>query len=200
MDVRKKRYLEGMVTVITAATAVLAIAVGLKSTPSGIFTIHKAGTAVAVAGSEVKTSISGTYAAKEVQGAAVTDTYVDVEANLGLRRGQIPYITVSDADAGEYPKEMERVSLVMDAMGGGAVEAVLDINLEARKKGKFVRLTHGSVHVTAGIPVKKNFGEAVCVICVRPDGEVIVMQDVDSNPDTFTFGVQAEECMSWYLV
>ncbi len=191
MSIQKKRHLEGMIAVITAVTVILAVTVGLKSAPSGVFTVHKAGTAVSVAGSEMRTSIPGTYAARRIRGAAVTDAYVNAEARLGLRRGQTPYITVSDTEVREHPREMEQLGLIVDAMESDKVEAVLDISLEARKKGKSIRASHGSVYVTVGLSVRRAFEEAAYVICVRPDGELVVMRDVDSNPDTVTFDVRA---------
>lgn len=191
VQMKKKKYLTGIVAVMAAVTVVWAVAVSLRSGASYVATVHKPGAAIRVGGREMWTSISGTYAARNIQGMAVVDTYLDVEASLGLRRGQIPYMTVSDIDERACPKETQHIRAVVEAMGGGTVEALLDISLDARKKGKFIRTPKGFARVAVGLPVQNGLSQRVYVICVRPDGEVIVMQDTDANPDTVTFNVQA---------
>lgn len=71
VQMKKKKYLTGIVAVMAAVTIVWAVAVSLRSGASYAATVHKPGAAIRVGGCEMWTSISGTYAARNIQGMAV---------------------------------------------------------------------------------------------------------------------------------
>lgn len=153
-------------------------------------TVKSAGTAISVAGSSVKTSIAGAYAAKKVQGAAVIDSMETVRANLGLKNGQTPYVMVFDTDARRSPKAMECVNAAVEALGGEVV-AALNIDLGAKENGKFITLSNGSIAMVVGLPKGVDISRTASVICVRPGGRTTVLEDMDANPNTVTFKVEA---------
>lgn len=153
-------------------------------------TVKSAGAAINVAGSSVKTSIAGAYAAKGVQGVAVVDSLADVRASLGLKSGQTPYIMVFDTNAKRSPKAMECVDAAVAAIGG-EVAAVLNVDLGAKEKGKFITLSNGSAAMVVGLPKGVDTTKTVSVVCVRPGGTTTILEDKDANPNTVTFDVAA---------
>ncbi len=162
-----------------------------SSTEAVISAVQTAGATISVAGTNVKTAVTGSYAAKSVQGVAVTGSLQTVKAGLGLTGSQIPYVMVFDTSAKKSPKAMECVNAAVSAMGGGKVAATLNIDLGVKENGKFVRLENGTVGMIVGLPKGVNTSKHVSVVCVRPGGKVTILKDTDSNPDTVTFEVYA---------
>lgn len=152
--------------------------------------VKAANVSVAVAGTNVKTTIAGGYAAKTVQGTAVTTPLAEVKANLGLKDGQVAAITIYDTDPAKSPAAMACVNAALEAMGGEAV-AVLNIDLYAKENNNVVTLEDGSVAMVAGLPKGADLTKTYSVICVQPGGVVTILEDLDSDPATVTFDVQA---------
>lgn len=152
--------------------------------------VKAAGAAVNVTGSSVKTSIAGAYAAKGVQGVAVVDSLENVKASLGLKSGQTPYIMVFDTNAKRSPKAMACVDAAAAALGG-EVAAVLNVDLGAKEKGRFITLSNGSAAMVVGLPKGVDTTKTVSVVCVRPGGTTTILEDKDANPNTVTFDVAA---------
>ena len=146
--------------------------------------VKAAGAAVNVAGSSVKTSIAGAYAAKGVQGVAVVDSLENVKS------GQTPYIMVFDTNAKRSPKAMACVDVAAAALGG-EVAAVLNVDLGAKEKGRFITLSNGSAAMVVGLPKGVDTTKTVSVVCVRPGGTTTILEDKDANPNTVTFDVAA---------
>lgn len=155
--------------------------------------VQSANVPVAVAGSNVTTTIGGGYAAKSVQGAAVTTPLAEVRANLGLKNGQVPKITVYDTDPAKSPAAVACINATLDAMGlsEDAVVATLNIDLYAKSGADYVALADGSVAMVTGLPKNADTTKTYSVICVQPGGVVNVFEDLDTNPKTVTFEVQA---------
>lgn len=82
-----------------------------------------AGASIKVGGVAVQTSIAGVYAAETVNGVAVTT-----------------------------PAAMVSVNAAIEALGGGELTAVLNVDLGAKQNGKWVTLSNGSVAMKAGLP------------------------------------------------
>lgn len=159
----------------------------VSSEPS---TIQSANADVKVAGISVKTSIGGAYAAKSVQGAAVTTPLADVRANLGLKGSQKPAITVYDTDPKKSPAAMASVNAAAEALGADVLTS-LNIDLGAKENGKWVTLSNGSVALATGLPKNADTTKTYSVICVQPGGVVTILEDQDTNPKTVTFEVKA---------
>lgn len=154
--------------------------------------VQVANAPVAVAGSTVKTSIAGAYAAKSVQGTAVVTPIAEVKASLGLKDGQVPAITIYDTDPLKSPKAMESINAAVNAMGAGAeVLTSLNVDLGAKENGKWVELKDGSVAMATGLPKGADLTKTYSVICVQPGGIITILEDQDTNPATVTFAVQA---------
>ena len=168
-----------------------AAAAGGSVSEAVISSVQSSGAVISIAGSKVKTSVAGAYAAKSVQGVAVTTPLADVKANLGLTGSQTPYITVFDTDQKKSHMAMACVNAAVNALGGGKVAAVLNIDLGAKDKGKFVTLSNGSVGMVVGLPKGVDTSKTIFIVCVRPGGKTTVLQDTDSNPNTVTFNVEA---------
>lgn len=141
---------------------------------------------VTVAGSTVKTTIAGCYAAKTVQGVAV----ITPAADLGLASGQKAYVTVYDTDAKKSNKAMESLNAAAQAVNGSVV-ATLNFDLFAKQGANKVALSNGSVQVTVGLPKTADTTKTYVVIRVVPGGEVTVLDNVSTNPKAVTFEVTA---------
>lgn len=143
-----------------------------------------------VAGLEVITSVAGVYAAEKVQGVAVKTDLATVKANLGLKVGQIPKVTIYDTDPKKSDKAMACVNAAAEAAGLDVV-ATLNVDLGAVEKGKWVTLTDGSVAMAVGLPKGADTTKTYSIICVQPGGVVTMLEDIDTNPKTVTFDVKA---------
>lgn len=149
-----------------------------------------ANASISVAGKEVKTSVAGVYAAKTVRGTVVETPAADVKVSLGLSGGQKPAIFVYDVDSKKSVNAMASINTASDALGTDVV-ACLQIELGAKEKGKWVSLSDGSVALKAGLPKSADTSLTYSVICVQEGGIIIVLEDLDVDPNTVTFAVGA---------
>lgn len=145
---------------------------------------------IEVAGTEVKTSVAGVYDVATVQGAAVTVSTEEVKASLGLSEGQQPTIFVYDVDAKKSKNAMASINAAAEAMGTDVV-ACIQVELGAKESGKWVDLEDGSVALMTGLPKNADPSLTYSVVCVQTGGAITVLEDLDTNPNTVTFAVNA---------
>lgn len=145
---------------------------------------------IVVGGTVIKTTVAGAYAAKSVQGTAVITSLADVKANLGLKDGQVPAITIYDTDPLKSPKAMASINAAADALGAEVLTS-LSIDLGAKEKGKWVTLSNGSVAIATGLPKGADLTKTYKAICVQPGGITTILDDKDNDPATITFEVKA---------
>lgn len=151
--------------------------------------VKAADAVMTIAGSGVQTTIAGGYAAKKVDGVAVTSSMDEVKASLGLKAGQTPYIIVYDTDTQKSHLAMDCVNAAAEALGASFVAAI-NVDLGAKENGKFITLTDGSAAMVIGIP-NVDAAKTYSMVCVQPGGIVTILEDQDTNPNTVTFAVQA---------
>lgn len=151
--------------------------------------VKAANVEIKVAGSNVKTTIAGGYAANKVEGVAVTTPMADVKAKLSLKSGQTPYIIVYDTDAKKSHLAMDCVNAAAASIGAEFVAAI-NVDLGAKEKGKFVSLKDGSIGMVVGVP-SADATKTYSMVCVQPGGIVTILDDMDTNPKTVTFEVKA---------
>lgn len=142
-----------------------------------------------IAGSNVKTTIAGGYAAKKVEGVAIITPAADVKAKLGLKSGQTPYVMIYDTDAKKSHLAMDCVNAAAESIGAAFVAAI-NVDLGAIENGKFVSLKDGSIAMVVGIP-KVDVTKTYSMVCVQPGGVVTILDDLDTDPKTVTFEVKA---------
>lgn len=147
-------------------------------------------TSISVAGTEEKTSVSGVYAAETVRGVIVETPAADVKASLGLAEGQKPTIFIYDVDSKKSVNAMASINAAAEAMGSDVV-ACLQIELGAKENGKWVELADGSVALKAGLPKSADTSLTYFAICVQEGGVITVLEDLDTDPNTVTFAVNA---------
>ncbi len=162
-----------------------------SSTTTAASAAKSSGAEISVAGSNVKTSISGVYAAEKVQGGAVMNSLAEVRSKLNLSGSQTPYVMIFDTDTKKSSKGMDSINAAVTALGGGEIAATLNINLGAKEKGRFVSLSDGSVGMVVGLPKGVDTTKSISIICVRPGGKTTILEDTDTNPKTVTFELQA---------
>lgn len=146
--------------------------------------------AMSVAGTSVRTSVAGVYAAQKVQGVAVVTPLAAVRTSLGLAGNQTPAIIIYDTDESKSYRAMECVNAAAGAIGGTVV-ATMNIDLGAKESGKWVALSSGTVGLVTGLPKGADTSKEYCAICVQPGGVITILEDQDLNPATVTFEVQA---------
>lgn len=151
--------------------------------------VKAANEAITVAGSTVKTTIAGGYAAEKVNGVAVTTPIADAKAKLGLTGAQTPYVIVYDTDAKKSHLAMDCVNAAAESIQAQFVAAI-NVDLGAKENGKFVSLKDGSLAMVVGIP-NVDVTKTYSMVCVQPGGVVTILDDLDTNPKTVTFEVKA---------
>ncbi len=162
-----------------------------SSTTTAASAAKSSGAEISVAGSNVKTSVSGVYAAEKVQGVAVMNSLAEVRSKLNLSGSQTPYVMIFDTDTKKSSKAMDSINAAVTALGGGEIAATLNISLGAKEKGRFVSLSDGSVGMVVGLPKGVDTTKSISIICVRPGGKTTILEDTDTNPKTVTFELQA---------
>lgn len=145
---------------------------------------------VSVAGTEIKTSVGGVYGATGVLGTAVSTSEADVRTALGLTQEQTPAIIIYDVDPNKSVNAMASIHAAADAMGAD-ITACLYIELGAREDGKWVTLSDGNIAFVAGLPRSADTSLTYSVLCVQEGGVITVLEDLDTDPDTVTFAVNA---------
>lgn len=168
------------------AAAVEAVAASVAET----LQVHSADAKMTVGGSSVQTTVAGAYAAKSVQGLAVTTPVADVKANLGLTGKQTPYIMAFDTNPKKSNLAMACVDATAEALGGTTV-ATINVDLAAKENGKLVTLSSGSVGMVVGLPKGADTAKTYSIACVQPGGVVTILEDTDASPATVTFEVKA---------
>ncbi|MDE6984748.1 MAG: hypothetical protein K2O99_09505 [Lachnospiraceae bacterium] len=161
-----------------------------ESTTTAPADVHEVNAPITVAGTVVKTSVAGAYAAKSVQGTAVTTPLAEVKASLGLTGTQQPAITIYDTDPNKSSKAIACVNAAAKVLGAEVLTS-LNIDLGAKEDGKWVTLADGSVALSAGLPKGADPAKTYSAICVQPGGVVTILEDQDTNPLTVTFEVKA---------
>lgn len=146
---------------------------------------------VSVGGKVVQTSVAGFYGAKTVEGCAINLSVADIKAALNLGNGEKPAVVIYDTDQKKSSAAMASVNAAIEALGGGKMVASLNIDLGAKKDGKWVELKDGSVAMQTGLPKDADTTKTYVIICVQPGGTTTVLEDQDTNPATVTFAVQA---------
>lgn len=199
----KKVLAATLAATMVMATALTASAASTVSSGSGATTdeatpiltyqqakSQEAGATVKVAGLDVRTTLSGVYAAESIRGIAVRTALDDVKASLGLTGTQKPIILVYDMTTANSPAAMTSINAAAEALGGKLVSS-LYIDLGAKQNGKWVTLTDGTVAVQAGLPKGADTSATYSVVYVKAGGETTILEDQDTNPNTVTFPVSA---------
>lgn len=153
--------------------------------------VMPANTIMTISGTKVVSTIAGAYSAKSVDGIAVITPIEQIKANLGLKPGQTPYIMIFDTDVKKSNLAMDSLNAAAEALGGKIVTS-LNIDLGAKQNGKFITLSDGTVNVVVGLPKTAiDPAKTYSVVCVRPEGEISILEDQDTNPNTIMFAVNA---------
>ena len=150
----------------------------------------KADATMEIAGLKVKTSVAGIYAAYSVDGCAVTTPFADVVLALGLKPGQTPKMVAYDTDMEKSYRAMASVNAAASALNATVVTAI-NVDLGAMQNNKWVELKDGSIAMMVGLPKTADLTKTYAVVCVQPGGATTIYEDVDTNPASVTFQVNA---------
>lgn len=143
-------------------------------------------------GTVLQTTVAGRYTSKKFAGTAVSSARANVDAALGVQKGEKAWVSISDSTCGQ--KAMKTVTDVAESMGAKTA-GILDIyGAKITAAGKRVDVTHPAAEVqyTVGIPasMKAPAGYQLAVIRVYGEdgiGKADLLKDMDSDPATVTF-------------
>lgn len=161
---------------------------GSSSSSSTKTPAPKTPSVVSVGGQTVKTTVDGVYSAPNVNGSAIITAKTDVNAAVGLAYGEAASVRITSSNYGPQARQC-----VADTAAALHVTAgpVVDINLgKIGKSGKYVNVQKLNAPVVFTIGIPSSFaspGSTFYMINVRPGGEVALLQDMDSDPNTITF-------------
>lgn len=135
------------------------------------------------------TAIAGVYLANVVNGSAITTGIDTIAGSYGLAGDEKPYARVYNLEAKRSPLAY---AAIVDAAASlnAVVGPTINIELGKMKAGKYSLLPVEGANIEVKLGIPKSFAQAdktFAVICVRPGGQVTVLQDKDTNPDTVTF-------------
>ena len=140
-----------------------------------------------VGGKVVKTSVNGIYAARSVKGIAVVAPISTVSQSMGLTGDQKPYIMVFDTDKKKSYLAMQSIHGALEAYSGTLV-SVINMYAGYLEKGKYVPGTTGTIPMVLGIPNSALIpGKEYFLIAVMPGGKIVILKDLDDDPNTVTF-------------
>ena len=160
-------------------------------TATGTTTIAAAVEAIATTSSVkgVKSTVSGAYFIKKVNGVAIITPMADIIAGYGIGSGERLYAKVWDLD----PKKSYMAKQVIDvaaASVGAEVGPGLNIELGKLSGGKYSLLSQDGSAITIKVGIPASFvqnGKTYAVVRVRPGGAVSILADQDTDIDTVTF-------------
>lgn len=135
------------------------------------------------------TTVNGAYTATSVTGSAVTTAAATVKESYGLTSNERPYTKISDMDVKKSYLAKQSIDLAA-ASQGAEVGPMLNVELGKMTGGKYSLLPSDGAEIRLSFGIPKGFAEAdktFAVVCVRAGGEISVLTDVDSNPNTVTF-------------
>lgn len=142
----------------------------------------------------VRSTVSGAFLARNVNGVAVTSPLNDILAGYGIGAGERAYVKVWDF----VPKKSYNANAVIENVAASiGAEVGPGLQLELGKmdaKGKYGLLPQDgpAVNIAIGIPAKfASAGKTYAVVCVREGGSFSILKDLDSNPNTVTFATTA---------
>lgn len=159
---------------------------------AGTETVEAAVRAIATTSSVggVKSTVSGAYLVKKVNGVAFTTPLNDILAGYNIGSGEKAYALVWDLD----PQKSNLAQAVIDSVAaslGAEVGPVLNIELGKKDAaGKYSLLPQDGPAVTVMVGIPASFaqdGKTFAVVRVRPGGAVSILADVDADPNTVTF-------------
>lgn len=156
---------------------------------------------VTVGGRSMSSSVSGIYIATAIRGIAVATPSASVSAAAGLSQADIDAGTnVRFYVCNSSNKEAKAALTSAAAATGKSVAAYVNFDLYTiSKKGVVTAVKNAStpIELTIGLPKNvANAGKNVSIICIDKDGKAVVMDDIDTDPNTITinasvFGVYA---------
>ena len=86
---------------------------------------------------------------------------------------------------------MDSINAAAQALGANVITS-LNVDLGAKKNGKFVSLKEGSIGMVVGIPkAAVDPTKTYTMICVQPGGAITILEDQDADPNTITFELKA---------
>ena len=172
---------------------------GTTQTPTGNSVVTATGTTTVAAAVEaiattssvkgVKSTVSGAYFIKKVNGVAVITPMADIVAGYGIGSGERLYAKVWDLD----PKKSYMAKQVIDIAAtsvGAEVGPGLNIELGKLSGGKYSLLSQDGSAITIKVGIPAGFvqnGKTYAVVRVRPGGAVSILADQDTDIDTVTF-------------
>lgn len=154
-------------------------------------TSTKSTASVVTAGGMITSTVGGAYTATVVNGTAVITPKAEINAAFGLANGEIATIVACDSRAGDAAKKS--LSDAAAALGVGMGPMFDFAGMATSAKGsRTIGTFSQNISIVAGIPASMRMeGVEYAMIRVIPGGQVDVLVDIDTDPNTITFNTNA---------
>ncbi len=145
----------------------------------------------------VKSDLPGVYLASGVNGIVNLTDSATIAENYGLASGEKPYARISDMDG----RKSYLAQLCIDNVAknlGAAVGPAIDAEIGKMTSDGFCLLPEDGATITLRAGIPRSFtqeGKTFAVVAVRPGGNVLILNDMDDNPETVTFDTTAGQAV-----
>lgn len=155
---------------------------------------------VSAGGASITSSVDGVYSAKAVGGVAVKSPLADVYNSVGAvqdpaSKEKLTFYVCDNRDWEEQEIYSQAAQIV-----GKQLVSVIDMDLYhfTASGCQTVRTSSAPVEIVIALPKwSVDSGKAFSVWCVDPSGQLVQMEDTDTNPETIT--IQAN-CFGTYAI
>lgn len=161
---------------------------GTTSAPAVVSTSVAAGGKVSANGATLIATAAGVSTVKSVAGLAITAPADELNAALGVQKGERAFSSSYDITGKTAPASTAAIAEAA-ASQGGEVVGCWNMNVGVMSAGYKFKLSDGTARVraTAIIPAKANPNLNYKVAVVSPGGSVRVEDDQDQNQKTVTY-------------
>lgn len=142
-------------------------------------------------GTALKSTVSGSFAAKSFAGTAITTPAAQIAQNLGVADAEQISVTTWDVTPKSSPLAYNSLATAANDIKGD-LGPIVQVNIGKKGYHEALSNTTGTVDMTVGIPASFYDPNATyAMIHVVNGGATEILKDMDDNPATVSFPVSA---------
>lgn len=142
-------------------------------------------------GTALKSTVSGSFAAKSFAGTAITTPAAQIAQNLGVADAEQISVTTWDVTPKSSPLAYNSLATAANDIKGD-LGPIVQVNIGKKGYHETLSNTAGTVDMTVGIPASFYDPNATyAMIHVVNGGATEILKDMDDNPATVSFPVSA---------
>lgn len=138
---------------------------------------------------DMQSTIYGIYLATGVEGSAVITEVEEIRQNYGLEVGEEPYVKFFNLNTEKNPVTINMLEAAAASQGAEA-GPMLNIELGKMMDGKYNLLSSDGAEIAVALGIPEYFvntEKTYAVACIRKNGKVFIMEDLDEKSETVTF-------------